>query len=332
MNVGVVMPTWLGDVCMATPALTMLRAQRPDAHITAFVSPNTAPLLASHPSIDTLEVLESKGVFATARVLRSVTLDELWLFPGSFRSAAASWLARIKHRIGYARDGRGILLTHAVKQLDRRTCVSTVQWYAHLVQTGTQCQDGPVPPMSLATTDNDRAAASDVLAQVGERFVVLVPGANRLDKRWPSERFGLLATQLYELHGLTSVIIGSPSEADVAEAVVHRAGQTPVVNAVAMGTTVSALKAIIDNACLVVTNDTGPRHIALCVQTPIVALFGPTDHRWTAMHTSNERRLLAEPFLPETHVADRCKDTCRIDRIALSDVVYAAGRAIADNQ
>lgn len=323
MNVGVVMPTWLGDVCMATPALALLRSQRADAHITAFAQANTAPLLTAHPSIDAIHLLASKRIIPMARALRRADLDEVWLLPGSFRSAAAPWLAGVKRRIGFRRDGRGVLLTDGIAQLDRSGCVSTVQWYAHLVRHVTGIDAPRTPPMQLIVTDEDQSHASDVLAAAGDRFAVLVPGANRLDKRWPAERFGAVARALHRMHGLVPVIIGAPSEADVAEAVIDAASDTPVVNAVAMGTSVSALKAIIGSATVVISNDTGPRHIALCLGTPSVTLFGPTDQRWTAMDVPHERRLVAEPFLPEAMVADRCAASCRIDRIPVSDVLRA---------
>lgn len=324
MNVGVIMPTWLGDVCMATPALAMLRSQRANAHITAFAHWNTAPLLGEHPSIDAVHSLPSKRIMPMARVLRSAKLDEVWLLPGSFRSAAAPWLARVKRRIGYRRDGRGALLTHRVAQLDRSGCVSTVQWYVHLVRQISGAEATSTPPMQLIVTDEDQSQASDVLAAAGDRFAVLVPGANRMDKRWPAQRFGAAAAALHASHGLVPVIVGAPSESDVAAAVMEAAGDIPVINAVAMGTSVSALKAIIGRAAVVVTNDTGPRHIAVCLARPSVTLFGPTDQRWTAMDVAHERRLVAEPFLPETLVADRCAAACRIDRIPVSDVVRAA--------
>ncbi len=326
MNVGVIMPSWLGDVCMATPALTMLRSQRTDAHLIAFAHSNTSALLDKHPSIDAIHTLPSKRIIPMARVLRSAKLDEVWLLPGSFRSAAAPWLARVKRRIGYRRDGRGVLLTDGVTQLDRSQCVSTVQWYAHLVQQITGIDATNTPPMRVIVTDEDRSQAGDVLAAAGDRFAVLVPGANRVDKRWPAERFGAVAAAIHASHGLVPVIVGAPSEGDVAAAVMKAARDTPIINAVAMGTSVSALKAIIGAAAVVVTNDTGPRHLALSLAIPSVALFGPTDQRWTAMHVVHERRLVAEPFLPEARVADHCKTTCRIDRIPVSDVV----RAVAD--
>ncbi|MFO0875558.1 MAG: glycosyltransferase family 9 protein [Phycisphaerales bacterium] len=96
------------------------------------------------------------------------------------------------------------------------------------------------------------------------------------------------------------------------------------VDLAARGVTLGALVGVLADAALLVTNDTGPRHIAIGVATPVVALFGPTDHRFTAIPGARERRLLAEPFLPEEAVADRRPEACRIDRIEVGDVVHAS--------
>lgn len=328
MNVGVVMPTWLGDICMATPALAMLRSARPDATITAFAGAHAGALLDGHQSVDAVQAMSSRGVFASASMLRKASLDELWLLPGSFRWGMAARLSGVRRRIGYRRDARGWLLSDAVEQLDRRGCVSTVEWYAHLVRR--VCDEAaPTPPMHLHVTHADRAAAADVLdAADGRRLAVLVPGATRKDKRWPGERFGALAAALHESHGLVSVIVGAPSEVDLA-AQIKGAASHATIDAVSMQTNVSALKALIDAADVVISNDTGPRHIALCLGTPAVTLFGPTDQRWTAVADVKERRLVAEPFLPETLVADQCPDGCRIDRIGVSDVLHAVDDLLA---
>jgi heptosyltransferase-2 len=230
----------------------------------------------------------------------------------------------VPRRIGWRRDGRGLLLSDAFAQPDRSTPVSTESWYLDLIAHGCDIDvPKPPPPMHLQVTDEDRDAAAAVRAAAGDAFVVLVPGANRADKRWPAERFGQLASKLHETQGLTSVVVGAPREADIATAVCAACGSHAVIDAVSMGTSVAALKALIDAAKVVVTNDTGPRHIALCTGTPVVTLFGPTDQRWTAMASNLERRLVAAPFLPEHLVADRCAATCTIDRIALGDVHHA---------
>jgi ADP-heptose:LPS heptosyltransferase len=93
-----------------------------------------------------------------------------------------------------------------------------------------------------------------------------------------------------------------------------------------LGITVGALKGIVRGARLMVTNDTGPRHIAAAFGVPLVSLFGPTDHRWTTIPTrpeGPEELLLADPTLPETELANDHPERCRIDRIGLEAVVRA---------
>ena len=92
----------------------------------------------------------------------------------------------------------------------------------------------------------------------------------------------------------------------------------------ARGLTLGSLKAVLRRAALLITNDTGPRHIAAALGTPIVALYGPTDHRWTTLQAARERSVLAEPFLPEELVADRHPKACAIEKIAVEDVVHAS--------
>jgi len=96
--------------------------------------------------------------------------------------------------------------------------------------------------------------------------------------------------------------------------------QTPLVNLVDRDLNLGNLKAIVQRAALMITNDTGPRHIAAALGTPLITLFGPTDHRWTTINCPYERIILAQPFLPEEQIADQQPAACRIDRISVSDV------------
>jgi ADP-heptose:LPS heptosyltransferase len=95
-----------------------------------------------------------------------------------------------------------------------------------------------------------------------------------------------------------------------------------------LGVTLSSLKSIVRRAKLMVTNDTGPRHLAAAFGVPLVSLFGPTDHRWTTIPTrpgAPELLLLADPDLPANEVANDHPERCRIDRIE-----FAAVRAATD--
>ena len=121
---------------------------------------------------------------------------------------------------------------------------------------------------------------------------------------------------------------GSPSEADVVEAVV-RAADVEVVNLVQRGITLGSLKAILQRARVLITNDTGPRHIAAAVGTPVVALFGPTDHRWTDIDCAHQKIVVAEPFLPGELIADEHSKRCAVEKISVGDVVSASEELLA---
>lgn len=323
----VVMPTWVGDVCMATPALGAIaaHARSAGARVEALVRPGLDALLAGHPSLDALHVsrmrLDPASVGRELRPLRSPRIDAAVLFPNSWRSAIAARLCGARRVIGYARDGRGIILTHALDAPDRRTAVSATDYYARLAAFATGVHATRPEPLSLAVSDGERAAA-DALVPPGAPLLLVNPGANRTDKRWPAARFAEAARDIAAAHGLRTAVTGSPAEASLVAEVASQCGGLDLVS---RGVTLSALKGVMSRSALLLCNDTGPRHIAAALGTPCVALFGPTDHRWTSpLPCARERLLLAEPFLDDAHLADAHAAACAIDRIAVGDVVRAA--------
>jgi heptosyltransferase-2 len=320
-RVTVLMPTWIGDVCMATPTLQLLRERLPEgAVVTAVVRPGMKPLLHGLASVDDVIQCDPQGVLGPLRAGRRIAEthpDTVLVLPGSFRSALSARFSGRCRRVGYARDGRAWLLTDAIKSPDRSTPRSQIASYQSLVDP-----DAPEGTPTLAVTDEDRAAAASVMPSTHTPFVVLVPGANREDKRWPAERFAAVANALHTRFGWTTVIAGSASERMLTHSIASTCNG-PVVDLAAASGSLGALKAIAADAELMVSNDTGPRHVALAVRTPVISLFGPTDHRWTIIPGAGERRLLAEPFLPQELSADACATACSIDRIVVGDVLGA---------
>jgi heptosyltransferase-2 len=319
-RVSVIMPTWIGDVCMATPALRHLRAVIPDdAQITAALRPGLDALLRGHPAIDNQVMIDPSGMagpWRAGRTLAATRADVILILPGSFRTALAARLSGTSRRIGYARDGRGWLLSSAVVAPDRTTPVSAVDWYCGLIGA-----EVPTLP-DLVVTDEDHRAAASIVPEPPVAWMLLAPGANRANKRWPADRFAAVANALHEQHGWTAVIAGSPDERGLTAEVASGCGG-PVIDLAERGGTLGALKAMAAGAEVVVSNDTGPRHVAIALGTPVVSLFGPTDHRWTLMESACERRLLAAPFLPEELMADRAAAHCGIERISVHDVLRA---------
>ena len=161
-------------------------------------------------------------------------------------------------------------------------------------------------------------------------YAVLNPGGNNAAKRWPAERFAALADHLERAHGLRVLISGSPGEADLAASIAASAETDPIALP-GIGMTLGSLKSIIERSELLVTNDTGPRHIAAAFGVPMVTMFGPTDHRWTTIPTrpaGPETVLVADPELPLTESANDHPEQCRVDRIGLDSVVRSVDRLL----
>jgi heptosyltransferase-2 len=174
-------------------------------------------------------------------------------------------------------------------------------------------------------------------------IALLNPGGNDPAKRWPAERFAALADYLAHTRGVTVLVSGSPAERELTASIVSQAAQRPsspthdsrltthaqIVDLARHQLTLGTLKAIIARCSVMVTNDTGPRHIAAAFGVPVVTLFGPTDHRWTTIPHNDEVRILADPTLPEEEIANDHPERCAIDKIGLGDVVAATNQLLA---
>ena len=325
----IVAPSWVGDATMATPAFRAIASAWPSTRRVLLCRPGINEVLGGLP-FDEVVVDRLGGALGPLRgagKLRAIKADLAILFPNSFRVALAVRAAGIRQRIGYARDGRGFLLTTGVATPSERPA-STLDGYCDLVEQGLGIPVTDRRPM-LALVDADRDSARAALGGGPDAYAVLVPGGNNPAKRWPAERFARIAELLFTRHGLSSLIAGSPGERELIDSI-RAASTCETVSLAERSLGLGALKAIIAGARIVVTNDTGPRHIAAAFGVPTVALFGPTDHRWTRLSGVPERLLVAEPFLPEELVADDRPEFCRMERISVGDVEAAIDSLLAE--
>lgn len=340
----VVCPSWLGDCVMATPTLKLLRDSLPGAFIGGLVRPGMDEVLAGLPYFDEVHVARSSGVMGpkfVAAKIRPRRYDTTVLLTNSFSTALIVRIAGIPRRIGYDRDARGLLLTDRIappQRADgRRTPVPAVAYYqtlaAHTLGKPLATITDSETKLSLFVTAAEQAAADSILDQAGISSsaprAILNPGGNNAAKRWPVDRFAAIAKHLHEKHNLAILINGSPGEAGLVDDIASQAG-VPCVCLPRLGITIGALKALVRGSALMVTNDTGPRHIAAAFNVPLVSLFGPTDPRWTTIPApGGEWILVADPTLPETEVADDHPERCAIERITLESVVEASEKAIS---
>ncbi len=294
----VVMPTWFGDCLMATPTLRALRRGLPGTHISAYLPAALAPLLEGSADVDSILPGQPKskgGAFLEeAKQLKAGGFDAAVLLPNSMRSALLVRLAGIPRRIGYDRDGRGLLLTDRLipRRRGRRFLpVPTLDYYLQLARyLGATGDD---PSMSVAVSDEADRRAEALLGEAhGKPVVLLNPGAQKPAKRWPAERYASLADRCRNELGVAVAVTGSPAERPILQAVIASA-QRDILDLPARGMDLHVLKAVMRRSAVLVTNDTGPLHLAAAAGIPVVTLFGPTTPEWTEIGYDRERMVIA---------------------------------------
>ena len=343
----VVCPSWLGDVVMATPALRLLRSRLPGSFIGGLVRPGLDELLAGTDFFDELHVDRARGMMGPKHVaakIRPRRYDAAVLLTNSFSTALITRLAFIPRRIGYDRDGRGLLLTdrlapERVGGGKRFKCVSAVEYYLRAARAVVGVEESGSPiRLELGVSAEQALAGHAVLERAGvregEKYAVLNPGANNPAKRWPVERFAAVGAHLVKVHGFKALVNGSPGEAKLCDEVVGGIGASAFALPRA-GITIGALKHVVRGAQVMVTNDTGPRHVAAAFGVPVVTLFGPTDPRWTTLPEGGsahaEVAAGSDGGLPEGEIADDHPEECRIDGIEVERVVGAVEGVLMGN-
>jgi heptosyltransferase-2 len=272
-------PNWIGDAVLGIPALKSLRERFPGSKITLLVRPWVAGLFRSASFVDEVWDSASPGVLGwvpTAGRVRRGRFDLAVLLTHSFESALTMRVGGARERAGYATDHREFLLTRAIPVPEAR--LHQTDYYLHLLEA---CfGPGPHPGIEIEPTPEECASARALLASEGvgpgERLLVLCPGAAfGPAKRWLEDRFASLADQLSRERGFRTLIIGSEAERDIAGRI--GAMMHSPVTLLAGRTDLETLVGILAGAALVVTNDSGPMHIAAALGTPTLAIFGSTD-------------------------------------------------------
>ncbi|HYM11685.1 MAG TPA: lipopolysaccharide heptosyltransferase II [Bryobacterales bacterium] len=319
MNVLVRATNWVGDAVMSIPALRAIRAARPGAEITVLARPWVAELYAREDFADSVLVYDTRskhagirGRFRLAAELRGRRFDCAILLPNSFDAAFLAWQAKIPRRIGYARDGRSVLLTDAIPP-PRPGAIPPHQRYYYLELLRRAGLLATLPEFPEIRLHGDAAAGRELLRHFGlrgERIIGVSPGAAfGSAKRWLPERFAAAASDLAAEWDAEVAVFGTASEAQLCGAVAQAVG--PPARSLAGRT---SLGQFIDlaAACLAfLTNDSGAMHIASAVGVPTVAVFGATDPAATGP-TASLARIVRTPvecspcLLRECPIDHRC--------------------------
>ena len=298
----VFLPNWIGDVVMATPALRGLRGHFASARIAHVGKPAVMEVLAGLGLSDESIVYRPGGWSPLAELVRLAwrvrrgRYDLAVLLPNSFRVALTAAMAGVGRLAGYARDGRGWLLDDTIAPprdpLGGFLPISAVDYYIALAESlGARCEDRRI---RLAAAEADRHAADAMIARAGldghRPIVMLNPGAAfGVSKIWHPTRFAALADALIEQRGAAIIINAAPAERAIARQVASAMRQKPAINLAEVDNSIGLVKGLLLRCDLLVTNDTGARHIAAALGVPVVTVFGSTDPRWSAIDCQMER-------------------------------------------
>lgn len=280
---------WVGDAVMTVPALKELRRLLPGAHITLATRPWAKELFAEADFLDDLLIYDRRGPWSAIKQTaewRRGTFDLAVLFPNAFEAALIPALARVPLRIGYATDGRSSLLTNPLPVPEWRSSRHEIFYYLNIVGELERALGGPeqladlTPDASLHISEPRQCEAKDLLRAHGVRegrsLVALCPGSiNSRAKRWPAERYAALGDSMIVELDVELLLIGSPEELDVSQEVSRRMLNKPIM--LTGKTSLAQVAAVLSLVDLLITNDTGPAHIASGLGRPTLVVFGPTN-------------------------------------------------------
>jgi len=278
---------WLGDVVFSTPFIRAIRRNFSDSHIACMVVPRCKEVLELNPNIDELIIYDEDGDCKSlagklrfTRQLRNKGFDRVFLLHRSFTRALIVWLAGIPERIGYFYKKRAFLIN---KNIDSPGgSLHRADYFLGLAKGyGLEVDNGPC---DFAVSDEDRNRAAAFLEEAGisrdDLIVVLNPGGNWMPKRWPKENFAKLADSLIEKFSAKVLITGSGKDRALAQDIAGSMKARPVI--CCGETTLRQFAALVKRADLVISNDSGPLHIAAAVKkSGVIGLYGPTSPKIT---------------------------------------------------
>jgi len=285
----IIKPSALGDIVLALPALASLRKSLPDAEISWFIRLEYAPLLAGVSGIDDIIIFDRKllgkwwynpkafaALLRLIRQLQSADFDLVIDLQGLFRTALFARLTGCKKRFGMkdAREFAALFYTHKVERDYNRPHI--IDCYQKIVSAAGA--SGKSYRFNLRPNKKAVDGINALLLEQNinpERYAVFVPSSAHFCKCWPVQNFAALADKITSQFGLSIIAVGKKTE----KALIHTLQSEANVKIADFAglTDIPQLVALLNGAKVVVSNDTGPGHIAAALGVPVVIIFGATN-------------------------------------------------------
>ncbi len=292
----------IGDAIYTLPLIEALKQQGSAAHITVFTEPQVAAIYEANPFIDDVRVFcKADFWWHTLAQLKAEPFDMCIVLHNAFKYALLPFLARIPVRVGYIKEGRGWLLTH---KLPLPTSV------AHRLEHNARLGDlldidarGLLPQIYFADEEAEKSQALlKHLGLIAGGYVVMVVGSISPTRRWFHDRFAEVVKRIAVELKLTVIIVGGHDDVEAGESVMHLS--SGLARNLAGRTSLRETIWLMHSAAAMVTNDTGPMHVASAIGIPVVTWYGAANEDEIAPPSPNTTILNAHvpcsPCVKET--------------------------------
>ncbi len=310
----------LGDVVFAMPALRSLKTAYPAAHVAALVRPASAAVLNNHPSVDEILPYEDDRYVDLVDSLAARSFDLACVMDRDERAAQLAYQAGVAVRIGYDRPANLPFLTHPVSRTDQGS--SEIRWSLKLAYAAGGAPVDETPEIFPA---NDWLVRLRRWSLDPGGFVLIHPGSEPSApyKRWPVERFAEVARKLAD-DGHTIVVTGLPAEKYLEKYFL----KIPSIRSLVGETSLEELIALVSGARLVITNDTGPSHVAAALKRPCITVTGFADpkiyHPYPDPHRVLFRPIACSPCFGRRWDPQDCPFHSCLKAIGVEDVLKQA--------
>ncbi len=329
---------WRGDVLFSTPFIRAIREKHPQSFIATMLLPRCAPILENSPHLNEIVIFDEEGrhrgllgKLRLINLLRTKHFDTVFLLHRSFTRTLLCWLAGIPERIGYFTKKRAMLLTKVISPpLDE---LHKVEYFLNIAKAyGIETEN---KDYEFFTSPKDRNYIKNLLQENGLKesdfLVVINPGGNWGLKRWPKENFAELSDRLIEKYQVKVIITGAKSDISLARGIASLMHNRPTI--FCGGTTLGQLAALMAKVGLVISNDSGPMHIAVSQKTKVICLFGPTSPEITGPYGSGDYTVIRKDVGCEVPCYQLdCNDNRCMKAISVYDVLQAVQKITNENR
>lgn len=323
-RIGLVMMSAVGDAVHALPVVTAIKRHAPRSHLTWILQPGPATLVRGHPDVDEIVVFNRALGFGAFRKVRqdlaARPFDLVIALQVYFKAGIVTSFTRAPVKLGFdrerARDFNWLFTNRRIPRHEPQHVQD--QYFEFLRALGIDPE--PVT-WNLGPWDHERAWQRGFFSRIDLPAAAIVVGTSKPEKDWMPERWATVVDRLHDEHGLRAVLVGGRSDREVAAATtIERLARRKPVNA--LGSGLRNLVGILDGSALVLSPDTGPLHMAVALDRPVIALVGYMNPRRIGPYRKF-RDLMIDAFGDpgENYGVTMEKRPGRMERITVDDVM-----------